>query len=294
LKIVDRGSGVPIVVIPGIQGRWEWMKSGVDALAQRSRVITFSFCDEPTSGGRFDPASGFWSYVDQVRDALDALAIERAAICGVSYGGLVAAAFAARYPDRVASLVLVSALPPSWQPDERVAFYVRFPWLLTPLFCVGSLRLYAEIAAASGGWRRGGPAALGHGLNVLRHMFHPARMARRVHLLSSVRIEPELARVKVPVLVITGEDALERVVAPRMTHQYVNIWPHAQVATLERTGHLGLITRPTEFATLVSRFAGEHASAEPRCRIQDPAPRIPDPGSPVPPEQPVASRRRVG
>jgi pimeloyl-ACP methyl ester carboxylesterase len=296
LKIVDRGSGVPIVVIPGIQGRWEWMKPGIDALAQRSRVITFSFCDEPTSGGRYDPASGFSCYVDQVREALDALAIERAAICGVSYGGLVAAAFAARYPDRVASLVLVSALPPSWQPDARVAFYLRFPWLLTPLFCVGSLRLYGEVAAASGGWRRGVPAALGHGLNVLRHMFHPGRMARRVHLLSTMRIEPELARVKVPVLIMTGEDALETVVAPRMTHQYLNAWPHAEVITLERTGHLGLITRPIEFATVVSRFAGEHASADrgSRLPVSDPGSRIPNPGSKVPAQQPIASRRRVG
>ena len=35
MNIVDRGSGVPVVVIPGIQGRWEWMKPGVDALARR-------------------------------------------------------------------------------------------------------------------------------------------------------------------------------------------------------------------------------------------------------------------
>ena len=113
------------------------------------RVVTFSLADEPSSGARFDEAQGFWSYVEQVREALDALRIDRAAICGVSYGGLIAAAFAARYPGRVSSLILVSALPPSWRPDARVSFYLRFPWLLTPLFCLGSLRLYGEIAAAN-------------------------------------------------------------------------------------------------------------------------------------------------
>ena len=67
-------------------------------------------------------------------------------------------------------------------------------------------------------------AACGAGINVLRHMFHPGRMARRVHLLSSVlaprgvegRIDTELAGVKVPTLVVTGEEWLERVVPPRV------------------------------------------------------------------------------
>src|SRR5262245_20618021 len=188
MNIVDLGSGPPIVVIPGIQGRWEWMKPGIEALAARCRVITFSLADEPSAHAHFDETAGFWSYVEQVRDALDEKGIERAAICGVSYGGLIASAFVTRYPSRATSLVLVSALPPSWQPDRRIAFYTRFPRLMTPVFCLGSLRLCREIAAASGGWWRSGRGIAAHGLNVLTHPFHPARMARRVHLLSSVRI----------------------------------------------------------------------------------------------------------
>ena len=87
MKIVDRGGGTPVVVIPGAQGRWEWMKPAIDALAQRCRVITFSLADEPSAAAPFDPQRGFWCYVDQVRDALDAAGVDRAAICGVSYGG---------------------------------------------------------------------------------------------------------------------------------------------------------------------------------------------------------------
>jgi len=262
MNIIDRGSGVPVVVIPGVQGRWEWMKPAIESLAQRGRVITFSLADEPSSRARFDERAGFWNYVEQVREALDQAGIDRAAICGVSYGGLIAGAFAIRYPGRVSSLILVSALPPSWRPDARVSFYLRFPWLLTPLFCGGSLRLYREIAAANDTWWSGITAACGAGINVLRHMFHPGRMARRVHLLSSVRIEAELARVKVPTLVVTGEESLECVVPPGATRQYLTIWPHARAETLARTGHLGLITRPDEFATLVSRFVSESESGD--------------------------------
>ena len=267
MNIIDRGTGVPVIVIPGVQGRWEWMKPAIEALGRQGRVITFSLADEPSANARFDEHAGFWNYVEQVREALDESGIERAAICGVSYGGLIAGAFAARYPGRVSALILVSALPPSWRPDARVSFYLRFPWLLTPLFCLGSVRLYSEIAAANDTWWSGITAACGAGINVLRHMFHPGRMARRVHLLSSElapsgaegRIEAEFARVKVPTLVVTGEDSLERVVPPSVTRQYLTIWPHARVETLARTGHLGLITRPNEFAALVSRFAAANA-----------------------------------
>jgi pimeloyl-ACP methyl ester carboxylesterase len=262
MNIIDRGSGEPLVVIPGIQGRWEWMKPGIDALARRTRVITFSLADEPSSAADFDDAAGFWNYVEQVRSALEQSGIDRAAICGVSYGGLVAGAFASRFPGRATSLILVSALPPSWRPDARVSFFLRSPWLLSPLFCLASVRLYREFATAQDTWWSGVTSACRAGLNVLLHMFHPGRMARRVHLLSSVLsgIEPEWARVKVPSLIVTGEESLERVVSPRITREYLEIWPHARVETLARTGHLGMITRPDEFAALVSAFVSAHAA----------------------------------
>jgi pimeloyl-ACP methyl ester carboxylesterase len=265
MNIVDRGSGHPIVVIPGIQGRWEWMKPGIDALAQRMRAITFSLADEPSSRAHFDERAGFWNYVEQVREALDESGIDSAAVCGVSYGGLIAGAFAARYPRRLTSLILVSAVPPSWRPDARVSFYLRSPWLLSPLFCLGAVRLYREFAAAEDTRCSAVKTACGAGINALLHMFHPSRMARRVHLLSSVcgpsgvegGIEPDLARVQVPTLLVTGEESLERVVPPRMTREYLAIWPHARVETLPRTGHLGIITRPRAFAALVAGFVSE-------------------------------------
>jgi pimeloyl-ACP methyl ester carboxylesterase len=261
MKIIDRGGGTPVVVIPGVQGRWEWMTPTIDALAQRCRVITFSLADEPSSGGRFDESQGFWCYVEQVREALDAAGVTQAAICGVSYGGLIAAAFAARYPDRTSSLVLVSALPPSWKPDARVRFYLQAPRLLTPLFLFASLRMYREIAAANAGVARGFLAATRHGWRVVTHMFSPGRMTRRVHLFLSVDIQQGLPQVAKPTLIITGEPSLDRVVPVGTTREYLQLWPQASVATIARTGHLGLITRPAEFARLVVPFA-EHAARD--------------------------------
>ena len=65
--IVDKGRGTPLVLIPGLQGRWEWMRPTVDALAEHHRVLTFSLCDERSSQFPCDPAKGFDNFVEQER-----------------------------------------------------------------------------------------------------------------------------------------------------------------------------------------------------------------------------------
>jgi pimeloyl-ACP methyl ester carboxylesterase len=268
MKIIDIGSGPPLVVIPGLQGRWEWMRPAVNALARRCRVITFSLADEPSAKCQLGQASGFESYVEQIRHALDASHLASASICGVSYGGLIAAAFAARYPDRVSSLVLVSALPPSWKPNARVRFYMGAPRLLFPVFLVASLRLYREIAAATPGFMAGLGVALRHAWNVTTHMTTPLRMAGRVRLLDDLDLQRDLPRVHVPTLLVTGTPELDRIVPPSATREYSLVWPHAVAQTLDRTGHLGLITRADEFASIVATFVeNSWREADPRRRV---------------------------
>jgi pimeloyl-ACP methyl ester carboxylesterase len=265
MRIVDQGAGAPVVVIPGIQGRWDWMKPGIDALAARCRVITYSLCDEPSCESTFDEKTGFACYVEQVRDALDQAGLDSATVCGISYGGPIACAFAARYPERTRGLVLISALPLRWQPDARVRFYLRAPRLLMPVFMVASLRMYREVAAAHPGLWPGMKEAVRHAWNVLTHMFSPSRMARRVRLLTGAKLDA-LDAPSTPALIITGEAALDRVVPVTATREYLQWLPRARFVTVEHTGHLGFITKPQTFADVVAPFA-ETDGLETRQRI---------------------------
>ncbi|PYR16490.1 MAG: hypothetical protein DMF94_27590 [Acidobacteria bacterium] len=97
MQIIDRGSGPPLVLIPGLQGRWEYLRPAVDALSAFFRVLTFSL-----DGDDFD------GYARQVAAALSGKGIERATICGVSFGGLIALRFVAQHPSRANALILVS------------------------------------------------------------------------------------------------------------------------------------------------------------------------------------------
>jgi pimeloyl-ACP methyl ester carboxylesterase len=62
------------------------------------------------------------------------------------------------------------------------------------------------------------------------------------------------SRITMPTLVITGVPGLDRVVSVDHTRRYEQLIAGAELVTLERTGHLGSITRPRRFAEIVARF----------------------------------------
>jgi pimeloyl-ACP methyl ester carboxylesterase len=149
MKLIDIGTGPPLVVIPGIQGRWEYVRPAVDALATSFRTLTFPLCGERGSTGSADSKRGLDPYVRQILAALDRAGIERATICGISFGGLPAIRFASQYPERTSSLILASVPGTSWQLRPRHRIYASAPWLFGPLFLAESpFRLRAELRSA--------------------------------------------------------------------------------------------------------------------------------------------------
>jgi pimeloyl-ACP methyl ester carboxylesterase len=257
--MIDRGSGVPVVLVPGIQGRWEWMAPAVDALAERCRVITFSLCDEPSSGFADRGLDGVNDYVNQIGDALDRAGISAAVLIGVSYSGLIAAEFAARRPERVLGLVLSSALPPDWKPDPRARWYLRAPLALSPVFLAAApWRMMPEVAAALPALGARVRFSCRQATCLVRAHLSPTRMASRVRRAAAHNFA-DPAQIRVPTLVLTGEDGLDRVVPPEQTRQYLSRIGLARHVVLRNTGHLGLVTKPQEYAATVAAFAEEIA-----------------------------------
>lgn len=252
--IVDNGTGTPVVLIPGLQGRWEWMRPTVDALAKHHRVITFSLCDEATSKFPCDPAKGFESYLEQVDIALERSGIAKAAIIGVSYGGLIASEYAARRPQRVTRLVLASALHKSWQPDPLQQRCLRAPRLMSPVFvATAPSRLRPELVAAIPEWRGRLNFFVSHTARAVLSPTTPTRMARRIAWARSHHFSNAHA-VKAPTLVVTGEPGLDRVLPVAVSRRYLDDIDSSRHVILERTGHIGSVTRADEFAGMVRSF----------------------------------------
>jgi pimeloyl-ACP methyl ester carboxylesterase len=249
--LFDHGEGAPVVVIPGVQGRWEWMGPALRALAWRHRTISYSLANPR----RFD------DLVDQLDAVLDKADVESAAICGVSFGGLVALRYAAVRPDRTQALVVVSTPSPSWRPNERQASYLSRPWLSTPAFvATAPARLWPEIQAAIDTPLARAAFAVSHVGRILSAPAVPAAMAARVKRMAEVDWCADCARVQAPTLVVTGEEPLDRVVPASGTREYARLIAGARCATLSRTGHIGFVTQPDRFAGIVSDFVnGNHS-----------------------------------
>jgi len=249
--MIDHGHGSPLVLIPGIQGRWEWMLPAIRALGARHRVISFSLNEALPSGAepRFD------DWVDHIDRVLDRASVRRAAIVGVSFGGVIGARYAARRPDRVSALVLVCAPSPRWEPDRKLSSYMARPKWSAPAFVIRACRrLVPEVIAAQPTW----PGRLGfllrHLGRVVRYPASPTAMAESVRRWKSVDVAADCARIAAPTLVITGEPHLDRVVANASSLEYLALIPQARHRTLADTGHVGLVTRPEAFVGLVDTF----------------------------------------
>jgi pimeloyl-ACP methyl ester carboxylesterase len=256
-SIFDRGRGTPVVLVPGIQGRWEYLRPALDALAESFRVIAF-----PLSEGRGSRGPGLDALSDQLAAVLDDRGLERAAICGISFGGLVAVRFAASRPQRTAALVLVSTPGPDFRLSSRHRTYVRAPWLFGPLFLFETpRRLRAELERALPDPGERGRFAWRQAKTLLTAPLSPSGMARRARLIDSFDPRGDCSRISVPTLVVTGEAGLDRVVRVDSTMEYLRRISGARWVQLDGTGHVGYLTRPRLFAAALRDFLSPPGSA---------------------------------
>jgi pimeloyl-ACP methyl ester carboxylesterase len=149
----EQGAGEPLLLIPYTSADHACYAFQLPAFTEHFRCISV---DLPGSGESSMPGGPYSteSYADQMAAFLDAIAVERAHVAGVSLGAAIGTHLAARHPDRVRSLSLhsgwaatdpfLTALLESWMALARglpsVADAVIlgiFPWCFTP-------EMYAE------------------------------------------------------------------------------------------------------------------------------------------------------
>jgi len=275
MEIVDLGDGPPLVLVPGLQGRWEYLRPAIDALASTFRVLTFPLCGERRSGARLDPTRQFDDYRDQIERVLDERNVARAAICGVSFGGLAALRFAATRRARTAALILASTPGPFFRLRKRHEVYARMPWIFGPVFLAETpRRVRREIAAALPDWGTRWRFTRWQLATIARAPLSVTRMAERGRLLFALDASPDCRSVEAPTLIVTGEPGLDYVAPVDGTSRYLECIADARAVVLEGTGHLGTITKPYAFAAIVEQFIsdpGGHIGAPPTSRRCHPA-----------------------
>jgi pimeloyl-ACP methyl ester carboxylesterase len=110
LHCVERGTGAPLILLHGAGSMVEDFESSglIELAAKKYRVIAF---DRPGFGHTARPRGTIWTaeaQADLIAAALEQMRIPAAIVLGHSWGTLVALALAAKHPQHVRSLILVS------------------------------------------------------------------------------------------------------------------------------------------------------------------------------------------
>ncbi|MGH1492298.1 MAG: alpha/beta fold hydrolase [Acidimicrobiales bacterium] len=116
--------GEPVLLIHGFPETWyEWRKT-IPALEDRYRLIapdTRGFGDSDKPDGPYDRAM---LAADMV-GVLDAFDIERAAVVGHDWGGIIGFKMAIDYPERTTKLALLDTLCTVWPPGARHGYWFK-------------------------------------------------------------------------------------------------------------------------------------------------------------------------
>jgi len=149
----------------------------------------------------------FDTWVRDLGTVVDALGVERFALLGISQGGAVAAAYAARHPERVSHLILCGAYARGWQHrgdageiEARTALIklTRLGWgKNNPAFRqIFTTRFIPNAGPSEMEW-----------FNDLQQISaSPENAARLMEEFSRVDVRPLLAQIKVPTIVFHCQD----------------------------------------------------------------------------------------
>jgi 3-oxoadipate enol-lactonase len=238
---VGVGSATPIVFLHGVGSDKSVWRPQLEHFRGERRAVAFEY---PGYGDSDAAIEGMTrdDYAATILAAMTELGIERAHVCGLSLGGVVAIAMHAAWPKRIASLILADTFDE--HPDGR-AIYDR------SIAASGDLRAMAE-----------------NRVDVL--LAQPADPRVRSEVVETMaRIDPEAYRIgaravwlaqqtdraaaiRVPTLVLCGTE--DRVTPPALSNRLAKLIPGSTCELIERAGHICNLERPDEFNTLVGAF----------------------------------------
>jgi pimeloyl-ACP methyl ester carboxylesterase len=243
-----QGQGDPVFLLHGSAGsRAHWVLAA-PAMVERNQLVLMDY----SGGGETTDLGGPLSVdelVDQVLGVADAESLGRFHVAGWSLGAVVAAATAARAPDRVRSVALVCG----WATSDA---YIRFTMGIWQRLSVENPDLFGRYLFQIGftpEWF----AATGDAIESVLEMgtSRAPGTLRHVDLDTRVDISEQVRAITVPTLVIGARRDL--VIPFAHSEVLAELIAGAELVELD-CGHFVPFERPGELATSLSDFFGRH------------------------------------
>ncbi len=259
IHYATEGAGIPLLLVHGPPFDHRAWAPTIPFLAGHFRVVApdlpgCGMSDEPRGGGAPD------ELIRTMAGLLTALRMVPCLVAGASFGGDIALGLAARYPERVRSLVAVAAPGLQHWPGTLQASLARAASRLPGMLALG-LRLAPRAQArwfVRGVFHDRGQASDAIVEQVAATLQAPA--GRRTVILALRQanewrlVMRQLGGIRAPTLLIWGErDTLyDLSAAERLRHAI----PGARLTTIAGAGHMPSIERPAELAGLMRQFFG--------------------------------------
>lgn len=196
----------------------------------------------------------FDSYALALQGLLDMAGLEQAVLVGHSMGGMIALHSAARFPERIAGLVLACCTPAFGAPAGPLqqAFLAR---RIGPLDEGASMEeLAVELIPTMVG-PGGDPLVVRDAVELMARI-PPASYRAAMHALVQFDQRAALPRLGMPALVLAGH--FDQVSTPLVVRRMAERMPSATYLEMD-AGHLAPFEEPEAFAAAVQAFLGDTA-----------------------------------
>lgn len=244
------GTGRPVVLLHAFPCSRAMFRPQREALADLGRLITPDlpgFGDSPLPAG----TPGVEPMADAVAELLDRLGVrDKVILGGVSMGGYVALAFARKYGDRLAGLILADTRA---EPDDDTARANRDKLIgfaaTNPARAVIE-RLLPKLLGATTQASR--PAVV----EELKRLASAQRPAGIIAALQALRNRPDagpgLASIRVPTLIVVGQE--DTLTPPALSESMAARVAEAKLVVIDGAGHLSNLEQPQAFNAAVRAF----------------------------------------
>ena len=247
IDVAEAGSGgdIPIIFLHGVGSDNSAWAPQLDHFGQRRRALAFAY---PGYGkSEFVEGATRDDYAAAILATMDSLGIDRAHICGLSLGGVIAIAMHAISPVRCASLIIADsfAVHPEGQAihDRSVA--------------ASQTMTMRALAEARSGVLLGSAASDALRIEVIETMaaIDPAayRLGAAAVWLADQR--NRAAAIAVPTLILVGAE--DGITPPVLSDQLGALIAGSRVEIINAAGHLSNAEQPEMFNSLVDRFLSE-------------------------------------
>jgi len=238
------GQGFPVFFLHGFAGTANVWRPQIPALAKGYRFVIY----DARGHGQSDSPPSLDQYaadivVEDLRQLLKSLKIDKAVVGGLSMGGYESLRFYLRHPEMVAALILMDTGPGYRNPARRDEWNRQQAERAKLLETQGTAA-YAPMA----------PSYVNKEMLLKQSPIGLANMARKVVAQHDPLVIESLGNIKVPTLVLVGEkDTPFR----QATEYMASTISGAQRKVIPNAGHAANIDNPEEFNKAILDFLGK-------------------------------------